>query len=119
MPFDFGSALSKERTLHTEIKLEGMDDLLPLDYYPNRVDQAAQAMNDLDYGDPALYSKLEKLFLSLVASWEASANGQPVPLTPEGMAAAGMTSPFLVIVIRAILRETYAGEASGTRLRRR
>ena len=120
MSFDLGTALSKERVLHTEVQLEGMTDLLPLAYYPNRVDDAAKALKALqedakvdNFGD------LEQILFSLVASWEATVGGVPVPLTSEGFQSAGVTSPFISNLIGAVIAESYAGEAKGTRLRRR
>lgn len=120
MGFDISGALDKGRTLHTVIQLEGVEGGLPLVYYPNRTDDAQKAMQDLkDKNNDDAYTALEETLFSLVASWEATVQGSPVPLTSEGLASIGMTAPFLVSLINAVIMESYAGEAKGTRLQKR
>lgn len=120
MPFDISGALSKERVLSTEIALEGIDGLLPLSYYPNRVgdvQKSLQALQDKPKVDQ--YADLESAFLTLVASWEVVSQGVPVPLSQEGLASIGMNSVVLGNIINAVVNEAALGEAKGTRLRQR
>lgn len=117
MPFEFG-AVNKERTVHTEIEFEDMEGALPLDYYPGRVGDALdklKAMGDTD--DPE--AALKQIFLSVVAKWDVTSNGQPVPLSVEGLDAIGLPSWRITQILSAIISEVHVGEAKGTRLRRR
>jgi hypothetical protein len=120
MPFEISGAINKERTLHTEVEVEGVNGALPLDYFPGHVGevqrklQAQQATPKVDR-----YDDLVEAFLALVAKWDVVNNGVPVPLTPEGLESIGMESVLLGNIVNAVISESYAGEATGTRLRKR
>ncbi len=118
MPFEFG-AINKERTLHTEIAFEDTPDLLPLDFYPGRIQDAIKALQALKDDPASAEAKLRDIFLSVVASWDVTSNDEPVPLTPEGLASIEMPSWRMTQILSAIVQEVHVGEATGTRLRKR
>ncbi|SRR5579885_1186576 len=120
MPFELSTYFAKERTLHTDIQLEGMSELLGVDYYPNRVNEARAALDRIRK-NPQIdnYADAEEAFLSVIAAWDATMSGEAIPLTHEGLAAVGIGEEFLLNVVSAVVAESYAGEANGTRLRKR
>ncbi len=119
MSFDFSKSINRERTIATEISFEDMDGVLPLTYYPGRLKETLEALQAAQESDDP-ETALKQLFLNLIASWGVVNNGEPVPLTLEGLASIKeyFQNWRITQIIYAIGQEQYLGEAKGKRLRK-